>query len=260
MRNGIGIILALILLVSAPACKTRREARNGKTAKDMTAETLIQKNKEASAQYKTLSVKGKAELENPSDKSTISFSYKANVAKDSLIWATVSKFGLPLATILADPDSVRIRRLDVKEVVICDYSVLTKSAGMKVDFALLQNLLTGEAQELKDKTLDFATAENQYRLKGKHGPYDVNWFFDPANFKLIQMDVEDAALGMASTLTYGNFLEVESQLVPSIVNLDVKSPNALKLKLEHSQIELNSPETDFSFRIPKSYEVKNCKL
>jgi hypothetical protein len=254
------MICMVALLMAAPACKTRKDARSGRTARDMTAEKLIAKNKQATAKYQTLSVKGKADLENPQDGKTISFSYKANIAKDSLIWATVSKFGLPLATLLADPDSVRIRRLDVKEVVICDYSVLNKAAGMKVDFALLQNLFTGETQELEGKQLELSTANNQYQLSGQHAHYAVNWIFDPANYKLIQMEVEDATLGMASTLTYGNFMEVESQLVPSVVNLDVKSPNAMKLKLEHSQIALDDPDTDFSFRIPKSYEIKDCKL
>lgn len=260
MSRILSIALAIGLLVSMPGCKTRKEARSGRTARDMTPEKLIAKNKEATAQYKTLSVRGKADLENPQDGKTVSFSYKANIAKDSLIWATVSKFGLPLATLLADPDSVRIRRLDVKEVVICDYSILNKAAGMKIDFALLQNLFTGETQELEGKALDFASESNRYRLSGQHGHYAVDWIFDPANYKLIQMDVEDATLGMASTLTYGNFMEVESQLVPSVVNLDVKSPNAMKLKLEHSQITVDEPDTDFSFRIPKSYEIKDCKL
>lgn len=260
MRGKIWLITALILVVAA-GCKTRRNGREGKVQRGMDKEQLLAKNQKAAVDFKFLSVKGKASLENIRDDKSLDFSYKANIAKDSLVWATITKFGLPLAQILADPDTIRIRRLDTKEVNICDYSILTKAAGMDIDFELLQNLFTGEPPE---SAAEFAFSEVKnpgYQLSGKQSHFDVDLYFDASNFKLVQMNVEDAALGMESTLTYGEFLEVESQLVPSKVLLHVKSPAETKVTMEHSRIDIDdNADASFTFRIPKSYDITDCKL
>ena len=188
------------------------------------------------------------------------FSYKAYLAKDSLIWASVSKFGIPAATVLINQDSVKMKVSIQKMGMLCDFTVLSNMTGMELDFGLVQSFFTGDPT-LNPSALQLVPNESEeFILQEDRPPYKVSWFLNGRNFKLDKMVAEDANLGRKSTVVYSDFQNVSGELIPSRAKIEATSVAETRIELQHSTIEIEPKKTNFRFRIPKSYKIQNCSM
>lgn len=247
----------LVVLMLAASCRTTREGGNGSRYRGMSQEKVMEKYQNSLPDFKTVTFKGKADFENKTENSSIGFSYKINVAKDSLIWASVSKLGIPAANILIDRDSVRMRIMLSREAVLCDFSVISQMTGFDVNFDMLQAFLLGNAYFTKDALLVSRT-EPPVEFKGRMSPYQVSWFLNDQHFRLEKMVVKDITLGAESVLSYSDFGRVGSTQMANLMELTTTQPQAARITMKHSSIEFDDDKASFDFRIPSSYEVKPC--
>jgi hypothetical protein len=248
-------LFVLLLLLAGSACKNRPQ--NASRYRGLSQEEFHERYNASALQFKTLTLKGKADYTNVAKKENIGFSYKISIAKDSLILANISKLGLPAATILIDRDSVRMRLPLSREAVRCDFSILRQMSGLKVDFATLQAYLVGDGGMPAQATL-VSGKEVPIELQSKSAPYQVSWFLNSSNFKLEKMVAKDPILGTESSLTYGEFIKVGKQDVPSTMVLITTAPAETRIDLKHTDIQIDSEDASFSFRIPEGYTNKDC--
>lgn len=258
MKQGFLLLLVGLLLAFA-SCKNRQQQDQGPRYRGMDQSELQQKHKESHLVFQTLTLKGKADYNNATKNENLSFSYKVCVAKDSLIWANITKLGLPAATILLDQDSVRMRLPLTREAVLCDYTILSKMVGMELGFETLQSFLVGDGG-MPDSALLVSGNETPIELRSARGSYQVSWFLNSTHFKLEKMTVKDRILGAESSLEYSDFKKVSGQTVPALMRLVTTSPTSTRIELKHSDIQLDSDDATFSFRIPDGYQVKPCEL
>ncbi|HHG84374.1 MAG TPA: DUF4292 domain-containing protein [Bacteroidetes bacterium] len=257
MRNFISLITLAALIIFMGSCKTNRINNSKGKYKGLDKTAVLKKYDATRLQFKTLQLKGKAEFTNPAKNQDIGFTYKITIAKDSLIVANVSKFGIPGAMVKIDQDSIRIRIPLEKKAIVCDFSYISSIIGFDADFGMVQNMLIGDASFLKTTEL-VAKSPTPFELQGSMSPYKVSWFLNGSTFKLEKMAVKDSNLGGESVVSYADFQRFSGQLVAMEMLLLATQPSPARIELKHSSVDFDKEKTNFSFRIPRSYEIQPC--
>lgn len=255
-------IAALLIAASFSACKNRPETRRNNKVKGVDRETALAKMEAAAVDFDIMYFKGKADFESQKDgkKESMGFSYKIYLQKDKQMWASISKFGIPAATVLIDQDSVRMRVSLNKMAMLCDFSALTKMVGMEMDFGLLQSFFTGDPSLTAEKLTVVPNDAGYLQLRENKPPYQVSWFLNGQHFKLEKMLAEDVNLGRESSVTYSEFQDFKGKKVPGKAVIEATQDGKMRIELQHSNIELEPSKSTFSFRIPSSYDIKNCSM
>lgn len=263
MKNSSVLFFSLLLiLVQLGSCKNRNRDSENLKVNGLTKEEVLKKHESARADFKIMSFKGKADFETvkEGEKNTVGFSYKVYLAKDSMLWASISKLGVSVGTVLVDQDSVRMRISIGKIAVLCDFTLLSNMLGMDVNFGLVQSFFTGDP-EFNVEDLKMVPGEAKgIRLDEDRPPYSVSWFLNGKSFKLDKMTAEDRNLGRKSSVVYGDFKDVSGQKIPGNALIEVTQPESVRIELEHSKIEIEPSKSTFSFRIPKSYDIQDCSF
>lgn len=254
------VVTALVAVFVMAGCKTRDKGRKTTRVKGMDKEMALKKLNEAAVDFNIMHFKGKADFESVKDgkKEGMGFSYKVYIAKDSLLWGSFSKFGVPAASALIDQDSVRMRVSLGKFAVVCDFGLLSQLIGMEVDFGMVQSFFTGDPTLNPDKLTLVPNEEKSIQLREDRPPYQVSWFLNNSHNKLEKMVAEDVNLGRESSVVYSDFKDVSGKKVPSKAVIEATQGGEVRIELEHSTIEIEPNKSTFKFRIPKSYEIKKC--
>ncbi|MEM0999191.1 MAG: DUF4292 domain-containing protein [Bacteroidota bacterium] len=251
--------LAALLMISLSSCKDKRPNRGRARYKGMDQSEVLRRNAATELQFRTALIKGKAEFDNPAENQTIGFTYRINIAKDSLIVANITKLGFPGAMMRIDRDSVKIRLPLDKTAMRCDLSFFSEKLGFEADLESLQDILLGDPKPLEDSKL-IPGDSAQVELRGILADYEVSWFLNGGDFKLEKMAVKDRNLARTSVLEYSDFQVVSEQTMPFRMNMEVTQSQPVRIELKHSNVNFDHDKTNFRFRIPASYEVQPCRL
>jgi hypothetical protein len=252
------LVLVLLLILTGSACKPRHTVLDGGHSAKGTGAEVIKGYTKSTLRFDNLSLKGKGSYTNPEDKSSFTFTYRINIQRDSLIWASISKFGFEGMRILASRDSVWVRRMDVQEGTRCDFSYIRKTAGMEIDFSSLQSFLLGEVVGSPDSLRYVDATRNPYQFHGNLGNYHVNWFLDGRSYKVVKADAAESGAEKASNFVWSDFRLVGDQSFAHLLTVDVLSPKPLHLEMTHNSVELDGGNANFNFSFPDNYTIKNC--
>jgi hypothetical protein len=258
VKHKILIVLGLAaLLVCFSSCKNRHSTSPDAELKGMDAEKAVAKHLESHLKFHVLTLKGKADFDDFNQGTSAGFSYRIDIAKDSLILVNLSKFGIPAMSLLLSQDSMRMRIPLNNTAAICDYSFLKKMIGLDLNLRSFQDLLLGDAHFENAVKLTSGKA-NPIVLEGSRPPYAVSWILNGHSFRLEKMRLADPILGKESVLTYSEFQKIDGQSVASILQVEVTQPQKVRILLHHSGIAFDKEKVDFRFRIPASYRLVPC--
>lgn len=251
------LLVAILGLTSLSACK-KRNLRKKQGISIEEVDKLLAMNEEGQLDFKTYSAKGKGKYEGPDQ--SIGFSYRINIAKDSLVWASMTKFGYEALRLRADQDTVMMRITDRKELIKCDFDLISNLVGMNVDFAMLQSIIIGNSLFLPDSLTPDGSNKEVVKLSGKYGTADLEYFIDRVLHKLVKMNANDESRGAKTSIVWSDFREVEIQKIAHSIALNVLGKETTHIVFNHSSIVLNGEKVRFSFKIPKSYTLKGCPV
>jgi hypothetical protein len=255
----IGLLLMSLTLLAFTACKTQKDGHSSLRLRGIDKEKAVAKHTASHLQFKVLTLKGKADYKNLGTNEALGFTYRIDIAKDSVILASVSKFGIPMMNMLLTQDSVFARILLDKSAIVCDYDIISDKIGMKMNFQALQNLLLGDV-DFKEPLALNSGKSGSIELVGKQAPYSVSWFLNGSDFRLEKMVLKDIILGRESEVRYSDFLKIDGQSVATTLLLEATSPDQLRIDLHHSTIDFDKENVNFKFRIGESYEIKPCNV
>ena len=160
--------------------------------------------------------------------------------------------------VLADPDSVRIRKNLEKTAEICDYSLIKRTTGFELDFYDLQTVLTGDLVMLVD-TLEFAgKAQGNYHFEGNHQSTQLDYYIQESDAQLVKMEVVDEQRNQSSQLSYLQMTDLGKQRIPYHILFELLLPRKSVIEFTHSRVEMDAEAVKTRFRIPSSYEVYHC--
>jgi hypothetical protein len=228
-------------------------------------------------------------------------SFKANIRlkKDSVIWVSITPaLGIEVFRVLITPDSVKyISKIpDNKYYYSGDFSAITELMKVDIDFAMLQDLLIGNAIGLDkeegkfrseiDNDLYLMISKYKRRVKRVVGvddrkllPTDTisinpndrryqravrkdddliisRYWLEGENFRLVKSLFDDLLHQRTVQLNYGEFKMDHEQYYPSQCALKVRSADQIQ-ELNFEITKLVSDKTyEFPFEVPEDYERK----
>ena len=263
MNNRLLTLVAATLLLSGVACRSHRKAALAPTmpAAQMAAQaartdsTLLERAQAAQPTFDQLSLRG--DLETNMTGTNVRAKYVMRIKRDSLLWMSVTGYGIEAVRLLATPDSVKVlNRLERKYEV---YSFQEFAAKIKtpLTFKMLQSAMLGSPRgfdsllltsnsKTKDDTIFTSTRNNiAYRLA-----------LIPAVLRLRTFQAGQASAGWVAKAYYGTYRVVEGLVYPSLINLVL---NDGKAGSEDHQAILTVDEVkrqskqEYPFNVPARY-------
>lgn len=274
--NRLVIWIYLPLCVVVFSCKQNQKITEGKRVKCLSEvkspKNLTVKLKENELDFNTL--KGRLNVDANLDSIYHSFTVSTRIQKDSLIWLSISKFGVEAFRVLITKDTVKYMDRIGRRYFEGDFTYLSTLLNAPVDFELVQSLLIGNSvpfytDESKIKSsLDHAKC--QYVLgtirkskmkrvaeKGKELKASVqSLHLLVTSFKIARMQFFEFNPERSVEVLFSDFVPVVDsiKLFPTSISCYIRATKTLSLNLKYSKYRFNEPLT-FSFNIPNSYEL-----
>jgi len=242
----------LILFVSFASCKSTKVSN--KSINDLSGKTIVKKNKEASLDQLVVKASMFIKYRGKEDMPNINASLR--MIKDSIIWLSFSKLGFPIAKLKVTPDEVMFYEKIGKTYFEGDFELISGWLGTDFDFMKIQNLFLGEAlSHLEDQKYQVNIVENYYELlpKKKNDMYDILYWIDPYNFKIMKEEVRAAEKNQKLTILYKDFDKINESLFPKgFLITAVGDLQTTIIDVNYKNVQFNAP-LKFPFEIPSGY-------
>jgi hypothetical protein len=198
---------------------------------------------------------------NETQNATINFRIK----KDSLIWFSISGFGLEAVRGIISQDSIMAIDKLHREYYKFDFETLSQTFNFDLSFDLLQSLVLGNLPLKKRGKNKFVKKENDYYLlQQEDGKVLIDNYIGQSNRKLRKLQVskgEDTQNKL--TMTFGDFQAINEHVFPyeSLLTVDYKKAKDDKqyetlVELKHKKVEFSNSPLNFPFTIPANYSAK----
>ena len=282
-KNHIRLLLFIITVSLLVSCSiTKDVSEHHKRLKPIrSSKKLYNKVEDNSLKYNSLSAKFSSNYK--SEKTNLSFSGNLRIRKDSIIWISIRKMGIPGVLVSLTPDSVKIINYQEKNYTISSYDYLSKKLKIEINFKTIQSILTNEIfiypisdneidvkikrykssvdsayyclQSKKDKKI--ARKVNRKQKKNKKIKFTFHEILIiPEIFKCSKIYIEDYNLERSLILNYANFENVTEQMFSKKLTFKItdkkdQSSGIIKFK----KVNFNK-KLKYKFKIPKKYKVK----
>ncbi|MBI4945399.1 MAG: DUF4292 domain-containing protein [Bacteroidetes bacterium] len=270
------------LLLSSCKAKKNLPPQNSRCRLDYkSARTLVTLLKQNQVEYTTFNGKIKANV--VIDEKGTEFSVSLRMKKDSIIWASVSSFGIEGIRFVATKDTLKfIDRLNNKYFV-GEYDTLSKMLNTEIDLEVLQSLLVGNSVEfyMEDEKLRGGIDSCRYILgtirkrklrkviRGKElkDPAQNIWMID-STFKISRILFREFDSRREFDAQFQNFQPMDlpegaskQVIIPYGLTYYIKTNSVIRVDFEYTKASVDKPQT-FPFSIPEGYErieLKNGK-
>jgi len=284
-RNKFPLLVVLISLLWFSSCRTSRNIEIVE-AKPLSTTKLLKRVEQNAFDYNYFSVK-RINCQFSDQYSKANFRVNLKAHRDNKILVSISKLNIPVGRVLLTPDSVKYVNYIDKNYFLDDYSYVSKVLNIDLDFTTIQSILSNQAFSYRNnpddrdfKTFDSFIENGQYVLQSekerkwvkieekekmvkaerrlKRLDQDVfilqKMFFNPANFALTRLLIEDKTNERQLMMTFDDFEKFEKKNYPGLIEMDFNSPqNKVNLKIRMSGFS-SEKITSFSIKIPEKYE------
>ena len=251
------IILPLLALLSLQSCKGLK--KNQGTLAEKAWKTTISNAAKERVEFKTLELSGKAQLDiEKMGVNNMGVSYRVSIEKDKRIWIRVSKL-IEVARILQDLIlfSSLIRSTVGTLPVIMHWA--EDFTGLEMDFELLQDLMLGNFNPIPEDLSPGLQENGKQEFTGSKAGSDFTYTIDNSTYKVVDIKAVNKGLKQDTRISYSDFSEVASTLMPQNTKISVLSPEEISIDLSHRKMDLNPADPSFAFRVPSSYAKRGCK-
>lgn len=253
MHTRTFFMILLTGIFALQACKSSKIAQEGDSPRKGWRYTLAQSEQER-LDFQTLTLSGKAEVKVPAQSSRISANYRINMAKDSLIWIRLSKFGIEAMRVLITPDSIWVLDKLSNRLEVADFSLAEEYTGLEADFSTLQDLILGNLYVVPDNLTPEKKKGNPQVFTGSKEGMAFRYSIDTDLYKVLEIDAQNPARDQHSTIQYENFEPTANTQIPTRGTITVIAPAATSFRFNHTKVELNPSKISFKFNVPDDYE------
>lgn len=202
-------------------------------------------------------------------RSKTEFNGQIRMKADSVLWISLSPaLGIEVARLMITSDSIKfVNRID-KAYFKGDFEFISQVFQTTVDFDILQAILLGNDMHQYENSSFRASIDNmEYKLQSTNRLKDrkfhkqpenpkilvQNIWLNPDNFKISRIHLKEFGEdNKRLQADYRNFIPVDNQLFPSVLDLDLQSEKKLHIQITFSKVELDQPQA-FPFKIPDNY-------
>lgn len=251
-RSAVKQFLLGVMVIFVSSCKSTKVVSGGAVDDRLSAKAVIKAHYQNEANFKTLNGKVRIGYSDGEDSQSVSVSLR--MEKDKAIWMSA-----PLGIVKAyiTPDRVTYYNKLENEYFDGDFTYLSELLGTDVDFAILQNLLTGQAiVNLREEKYTIDIAEDAYRLVPKlQGVlYKTLFKIEPKNFKMAVQQLSQPLEKRLLEISYENYQTVGKEVFPNEIKVKaISEDNENNIELEFRNIEFNG-SVNFPYKIPSGYK------
>ncbi len=197
-----------------------------------------------------------------SQNATINFRIK----KDSLIWFSISGFGIEAVRGIITKDSLLAIDKLHREYYKFDFANLSQSFNFDLNFNILQSLVLGNLPMKKRGKNKYVKKENDYYLLHQEdGKVQIDNYIGDQNRKLKKLQLTKDELSQNKmTMTFDDFQKIQDHVFPyeSLITVGYQSDKDQKyyetlIELKHKKVEFTENPLSFPFSIPANYTPKN---
>lgn len=236
------------------ACKGKKTVVEGKGKKDW--ESTLERVRETRPVFNTLTLTGKGSTSIPASDVDMTFSYRINIMRDSLIWMRISKFGIEAARALITKDSVYILDRLNQTLRVANYAPAEKLTGFEVDYGILEDLLLGNFHPIPVLLDVSGEARNPLVVYGEQAETRFSYTLDPLLLRLIRMEAVSVMKNLHSEILYGDFMEEVHMKIPKKGSITVSQPEKVSLTFDHNRVYVNPDNFSVGFSVPEGYTRK----
>lgn len=260
--------LIVLIIISQISCKSKRHVLKS-SIKEHGFSYLYKKMIENQIQFDYLSAKFNISYQE--NKTTTNLKGQIRIKNDSIIWLSVTPaLGIEAVRVQLTNDSIKfINRLN-KSYFSGEYSLIDSLINTTIDYSLLQSMLVGndltqydvnKFRSSIDGNLYKMTIRERRKIKDyiKQGEIDTRvlvqqiWLYHD-NFRIARINVKEQGEDDNNKLKvfYSDYLEVDGQLFPAKIRIEITSTKSITVELDYNKVELNNP-LRFPFKIPRKY-------
>lgn len=276
----------ILVLVGFTSCKAPGELTMVE-ARPISTNKLLKKVELNAFDYEYFTIKN-IRCSFTSSKSKAAFKINLKTIRDEKILVSISKINIPVGRILLTPDSVKYVNYIDREYFVDDYSYLSSFLHIDLDFATIQSIISNNAFSYRNdaRNKDFRTFKsfiesNMYvlqsekerkidKLDERGKPQKIErrlkrlkdqalivqrMYFEPANFSLTKLELDDRTNRRNMSLGFGNFQELEKMQYPGTMDLNFISPvDRINMKIKLSGFSTDKISS-LKIKIPEKYEL-----
>jgi hypothetical protein len=212
--------------------------------------------KEKDLPFKTLALKGKANLRVNGEENNVTINIR--MEKDKKIWVSVTGLaGIEGIRAVITPDSLLLRNNLQKTFTKKPFSYVYDFTSRQVSFKMLQAVLSGNTiAELMTEKSDLKQENGVWVLSGNAEDLAYRILFNTL-LKSNETNLNDAKNAQALKVVYGNYTPVNNSLFPSSLKINsMAGVKNINIAIEFIKIERNVA-VDFPFSVPKNYQLIN---
>lgn len=190
------------------------------------------------------------------DELNFSGTIELKVRADSLVFGRIMKLGFEGARGQFDEKGFILVNKLKREYIQAEYDDLSEKLGpVAMNFDALssfESFISGDFPfELKDA--DFEILPAAYHLRSERDSFLADARFDKFTLKLKQLKLHKIATEDTVIVTYDDYKNVNSAVLPHIINVEIKGVNPMRIRLRLSNIELRKKD-EVQFEIPSGYQ------
>lgn len=280
------VVASIAVTLGLTSCKTTSKIPAEVKAKPISTTKLLKKVEENAFEYEYLTIKS-IRCNYSGNKTKASFKINLKAKRDEKILVSISKLNIPAGRVLLTPDSIIYVNYIDREYFVDDYSYLSSVLNIDLDFATIQSIISNnafsyrnDAREKDYRTFKLYIESNMYVLQSEKERkiYKMDekqkeqkierrlkrlddealiiqrMFFNPENFTLTKLELDDKTNGRNMNMVFENFVEVEEMEYPSSMNMNFLSPNEnLNMKIKLGGFSTEKVKS-FNIKIPDKYE------
>ena len=260
--------LLLLMLLSFTSCKSAKEMVKEKDvlrtdvkieAKPTAEELLVEEVHSLSPNFSYYSSKLDIEY------GGMSYSGTLRIGKDSVIWASLGKFGIEAARLMLTKDSILFMNKLTHDYFVGDYNFIVNMLGFKLNYDIIQAILLGE---------DFSEYEtNDFRVERNNDLVTINFLtransLQPNSFpKLKQALIYNSKTKRIERnyfeiinsinkmdINYPSYITLNSISFPQQMNIIVTRGDKINITIKTEKHKVNT-SLEFPFSIPKNYDL-----
>ena len=284
------IIVITLIAFGATSCRTARELPTA-VAKPINTGKLLKKVEQNAFNYEFFTIK-RINCQFSSNETKTNFNVSLKAIKDEKILVSISKLKIPVGRVLLTPDSVKYVNYIDRNYFVDDYSYLSNFLNIDLDFASIQCIISNNAFSYRNdsKNKDFKTFDSfiedgmhvlqsektrkifKMEEKNKTGKIErrmkrlddnalilQKMYFNPANFALTQLIINDKTNDRIMNMNYSDFVEIQNKVYPGLIDMSFNSDESeVKLKTRMSGFSTDKISS-LNINIPVKYEQIRVK-
>ncbi|MCC2547222.1 DUF4292 domain-containing protein [Hymenobacter sp. BT175] len=209
--------------------------------------------------FRYLSAKGKAQIKFQGNDQNANINLR--MRKDSLIWVSVTLFGIEGVRARITPDSVLVVNKLQKEYYAGNFNYLSQQLNVPVNFAQLQALLLGDfVPAPTDVTPTITTEGDVKRVQYQQAALLIEQLVSQTPGKMQKLTVNDQQSKNNLTVSYSDFqpLAPTKQTFAHLTKLEVKPPQGAtsSATINYRNVEVDKERLTFPFSVPSGYARK----